>query len=318
MDKSLVPEVSIIIPAYNVALFIGETLQSVLDQEYQNFEVIVVNDGSTDDTEQIIQAFLPRFQGRLHYLKQQNAGPAAARNKAIRQAQGQFIALLDADDQWLPEYLSETINTLKSNASLDVISPNAEYFGATRLAGKTFQDVYPPIEPVTWEKLLARESKIFISSVFRREILNEVGMLDESPETIGCEDFDLWLRMGRQGHRFGFTRRVLARYRRHENSLSAEGAKICAGTIHVYEKFLQQPDISSGERQIIQKQISQEKAQMHLAKAHKFILSGKYDSARDQLKQVRQYSPRAKIAIAEFGLRLAPSWVAAYLKHSQE
>jgi glycosyltransferase involved in cell wall biosynthesis len=318
MDKSLVPEVSIIIPAYNVALFIGETLQSVLNQEYQNFEVIVVNDGSTDDTEQIIQAFLPRFQGRLHYLKQQNAGPAAARNKAIRQAQGQFIALLDADDQWLPEYLSEMIAALKSNASLGIISPNAEYFGATRLAGKTFQDVYPPIEPVTWEKLLARKSKIFISSVFRREILNEVGMLDESPETIGCEDFDLWLRMGRQGHRFSFMRRVLVRYRRHENSLSAGGVNICAGTIHVYEKFLRQPDISSDERQIIQQQISQEKAQMHLAKAHKFILSGKYDAAQDQLKQVRQYSARTKIAIAQVGLRIAPSWVAAYLRRSQE
>jgi len=98
------PLVSVIIPAYNAAVFIGETLTSVFNQSYSNYEVIVVNDGSTDTAE--LEKVLAPFRGRLVYLEQENKGPSAARNSAIGKARGEFVAFLDSDDTWLPDYLA--------------------------------------------------------------------------------------------------------------------------------------------------------------------------------------------------------------------
>src|SRR5262245_21891186 len=99
---AVTPRVSVIIPAYNVAPYIAETLDSLLAQSYADYEAIVVNDGSTDETEQVIAPYLKRFNGRLTYIKQENRGLPGARNAGMRQARGRYIVLLDGDDTWLP------------------------------------------------------------------------------------------------------------------------------------------------------------------------------------------------------------------------
>ena len=95
--------VSVIIPAYNQARFLGEAIKSVLSQTYHNFEIIVVDDGSTDDTPLVAS----QFAGRINYFRQENQGLASSRNTGIRNSSGHFIALLDSDDQWLPNYLEK-------------------------------------------------------------------------------------------------------------------------------------------------------------------------------------------------------------------
>src|SRR5580704_11335265 len=108
------PAVSVIVPAYNTAEFIAETLDSVFQQTFTNSEVIVVNDGSPD-TEKL-EAVLEPFRHRIVYLKQENRGLSGARNTAIRKARGEFLAFLDSDDMWLPKYLETQVDFLEKNS----------------------------------------------------------------------------------------------------------------------------------------------------------------------------------------------------------
>src|SRR5579864_8740685 len=111
------PQVSVVIPAYNAARFLGDAIQSVLNQTYSNFEVVVVNDGSTDDTESVVRS----FGDRLFYVKQANKGVSAARNEGIKRARGQYVAFLDSDDVWLPTKLAEQIPFLEQNPEVGLV-----------------------------------------------------------------------------------------------------------------------------------------------------------------------------------------------------
>jgi glycosyltransferase involved in cell wall biosynthesis len=101
------PTVSVVICAYNAAPFIAETLDSLFAQTFSDFEVIIVNDGSTDETATVLQPYL----SRIIYYEQPNQGPAAARNAALRLARGEFISVLDSDDLWMPNYLEKMVGS---------------------------------------------------------------------------------------------------------------------------------------------------------------------------------------------------------------
>ncbi|HVQ37505.1 MAG TPA: glycosyltransferase family 2 protein, partial [Pyrinomonadaceae bacterium] len=107
------PKVSIVMPAYNVSTYIGETLDSVFAQTWTDYEVIVVNDGSPDTVE--LERALGPYRPRIRYIKQNNLGAGAARNEGLRAAQGEFIAFLDADDLWFPNYLEEQLRFIREN-----------------------------------------------------------------------------------------------------------------------------------------------------------------------------------------------------------
>lgn len=126
--------VSVIIPTYK-ATHIGDTLESVFAQTFRDYEVIVVNDGSPE-TMQLERALL-KHENRIHYLKQNNRGVSAARNTGIRSARGEFLAFLDSDDIWLPEFLTEQLKFFAAHPSLDMACADCVYFGNTDLAGAT-------------------------------------------------------------------------------------------------------------------------------------------------------------------------------------
>jgi glycosyltransferase involved in cell wall biosynthesis len=119
MTADCPPTVSVIVPSFNTAQYIVECLGSVFAQTYQDFEVIVVNDGSPDTP--ALERALEPFRERIVYLTQKNMGLAAARNTAIRAARGRYIALLDSDDAWLPEYLEQQVAVLEQDASVDAV-----------------------------------------------------------------------------------------------------------------------------------------------------------------------------------------------------
>ncbi|PIZ44424.1 hypothetical protein COY31_02670, partial [Candidatus Wolfebacteria bacterium CG_4_10_14_0_2_um_filter_39_18] len=118
--------VSIIIPAYNAASFIGDSVRSALTQTYPNKEIVVVDDGSTDDTRAILEEYIK--SGQIKYFYQENKGPAAARNLGIKNSSGEFIAFLDADDVWLPEKLKKQIDLFK-NPKVGLVYSDMEFFG---------------------------------------------------------------------------------------------------------------------------------------------------------------------------------------------
>ncbi|HYJ47544.1 MAG TPA: glycosyltransferase family A protein, partial [Pyrinomonadaceae bacterium] len=184
------PLVSVIVPAYNVTEFIRDALDSALAQTFKDYGIIVVNDGSPDTAE--LERALEPYRASIVYLKQENRGLSGARNTAIRASKGSFIALLDADDMWLPNYLEVQVERMQADPTLDVLYPNALIFGDALEAGREFMDVCPSRGEVTFESLVTQQCTVMICSMMRRETVLNAGLFDESLRS--SEDFDLWLR----------------------------------------------------------------------------------------------------------------------------
>jgi glycosyltransferase involved in cell wall biosynthesis len=305
------PTVTIIVPAYNVAPYIGEALASVMTQTRCDYEVIVVNDGSTDDLEAAIAA----FRTRIVYIRQENGGVSAARNAALRVARGRYITLLDGDDVWMPDYLERLLGRLEADPSIDVIHPNAVVFGEPRLAGKLIQDMYPPREPITFERLLTRECMVFGSLIFKRELIDRVGMFDEGLRY--GEDFDMWLRMARLGYRFALTREPLVRYRRRAGSSSTAEVAMARAVVTAYEKILHSPDVTARERQLIPPLIAKVRADENLALSKQMILVGEFERAAHHLALANSHYRHLKLRLVAVLLRVAPSLLARLLARRQ-
>lgn len=189
------PLVSVVIPAYNAETFIAETLDSVIAQTYSNFEILVVDDGSRDRTGKIVTAYAQRDQ-RIRLLQQQNAGVAAARNLAIANSIGEFIAPLDADDVWHPENLAKQVRCLvETNAGLtyawssdiDAASQPIGGFRASRISGQVYKTL-------VCHNFIGNAS----AAIFRRSCVEQVGGYRsdfQQQGAQGCEDWDLYLRI---------------------------------------------------------------------------------------------------------------------------
>ena len=298
------PEVSVVICTYNAAPYIVETLESVFAQTYRDYEIIVVNDGSTDNTEEILAPYFDR----ILYVKQSNAGPAAARNTALRCALGRYIALLDSDDQWLPQYLETMLAQMKAAPDIDVLYPNAILFGTPQWEGKLFQDICPSRAPVTLEKFLARECNVFISAVFKRDLLDTVGMFDEN--LCGSEDFDLWLRMLQQGYRFAFLREPLARYRKRTDSLSSSSRRYFQNVLRALCKALGASSTTPAQSELILRLIRGVEAEIGLVESKQKILARDFLGAIRHLTDVLAHRSSWKLKLIAAALLLCPEFIA--------
>jgi glycosyltransferase involved in cell wall biosynthesis len=276
------PAVSVVVPAYNVSRFIAEALESVFAQTFEDFEVIVVNDGSpdTDELERALAPYLPR----LVYLKQENRGPSAARNAGIRGARGPLVALLDADDVWLPTYLEEQLRALAADPALDLVYADAEYFGESELAGRTFMQTCPSRGAVTVESLLAQRCVVITSCVVaRREVLLRAGLFNESYRR--SEDFDLWVRMAHGGARLGYQRRVLARHRMRPDSLAGDPSVMHEAALGVYTDLARTLELAPRERALAEAQAESYRSDLALVRGRRALAEGEYGRAADELRR---------------------------------
>lgn len=301
------PRVSVIIPAYNVAPFIGETLDSLFRQTYTDFEAIVVDDGSTDE----LAESLKPYKERIRCLKQPNSGPSAARNAGIASSTGTFIALLDGDDVWMPRFLETLMGRFDSEPDLDVMYPNAEYFGDSPLAGRLHQDVYPPIEPVTFEGLVTGQCHVFGSLIFKRTLLHLVGTFDETLLG-GCEDFDMWLRMTQAGARFSFTRASLVMYRRRPNGRSKDPVRPLESQLQMLEKLLVSPVTTEKQRELLLARREATAASVDLALSKECLRSEDYRGAEVRIRRANRHFRSTKLRIVALAIKIAPRVVRHY------
>ena len=297
------PLVSVIIPAYNAAAYIGGALASVFAQTFEDYEVIVVNDGSPD-TPALERALAP-YDGRIVYVEQENRGPSGARNTAIGVARGRYVALLDSDDEWLPEYLAEQVRMFEAEPRLDMVYADAELFGDSSLAGKTFMEGAPSRGPVTFESLLRYESSIITSgTVARKQALVEAGLFDEA--FVRCEDFDLWLRLAHRGGRISYQRRVLARHRAHAESLAADAIRMVEAQVGVLEKSLRLLPLTAAQRELIERQLLNCSAQIDLERGKRHFAAGEYGPAAQALRRANDFYRSRKLRLVLWALRAAP------------
>lgn len=217
------PKVSVIIPVYNCENFIEETVRSVLAQTYQDFEIIVVDDGSKDRTGEIIRNIK---DSRVVYIRQENAGVSKARNNGIQSSKGEYIALLDHDDLWLPEKLEKQIPLLENNPELGMVYSDCYIINLKgNIIGKSFRD-HPPHRGKIIPDLFLDGFIPCLTAIIRRNILDKVGLFE--PQFSIAEEYDLFRRIAEISE-VDFVDLPLAIYRVHETSFSRN-------TVRVYEE----------------------------------------------------------------------------------
>jgi len=203
------PRVSIVIPAYAAAAFIDLTLDSVAAQTFRDFEIIVVDDGSPDDTKAVVDRWLARTGTRGICVRRTNGRIAAARNTGLKAAAGELIALLDHDDLWRPEKLERCVAELDAHPGTVLVGHHTDVVEG----GKVLHiERKGPAVPAMYERLLFEGNAIAPSgAVFRRDLALAIGGFREEPQFNTVEDYDFWMRLAQKGP-FRFLDAVLSSY----------------------------------------------------------------------------------------------------------
>ena len=306
-SPALPPTVSILTPAYNSAPFIAHTIESVIRQSFSGFELLVVDDGSTDETAAVVRSFMQR-DPRIRMFTQANSGIAAARNSAIAHATGRFFALLDSDDLWLPGYLEEQLRILEQHPEIAVLSANAINLGG-------FADGEPLLPVHDWSrlrtvsllKLVQVEDSLSILSVFRREVVDAIGGFDDTMKR--SEDYDFWLRSAAAGFRIAVNPKPLGLYRRRPDSLSADEALM----LDAMRKPLAKLRATSPDRPEVQAAVDLQLARFaqraRLANARKALLDGDMGELVAQFNALASETGAVRYRIASWLSGAAPSTV---------
>jgi glycosyltransferase involved in cell wall biosynthesis len=223
------PLVSIVVPTYNQADFLREAIESVRAQTLADWEMIVVNNRSTDDTVDVVASF---NDPRIRLLEIQNDGIiAASRNLALSAARCETVAFLDSDDQWYSQKLERCLSSLND---VDVVC-HSEFW--TR-GGRPFKKVhYGPERRATFQSLLYEGNSVSTSAVVARiHLIRDVGGFSEDRSLVTAEDYDLWLSLAKAGARFRFLQDVLGEYRVHEASASSSTLRNANAILSVIER----------------------------------------------------------------------------------
>lgn len=225
-------KVSIIIPTYNHAQFLVEAASSVMAQTYCDWEAIIIDDGSTDNTVEVADSF---HDPRICYIYQKNRGLSTARNTGLRRATGEFVALLDADDVWEPTFLERMVSTLSTHATAGAGYCGFRYVDVEGSLLK--QAICKVVSPDEFRNELMLNGNWLCpcSVVVRRSAYDAVGPFDESLRA--CEDFDMWLRMS-QDHLFVGVPEILVRYRRSGNNMSDDPDRMSQARRSVLGRYL--------------------------------------------------------------------------------
>jgi glycosyltransferase involved in cell wall biosynthesis len=261
--------VSVVTPAFNAGRYLAETIESCLAQTHGNLELLIVDDGSTDDTQDIAERYA-RADSRIRVFHIANSGVAVARNVALEHARGAYVALLDSDDVWMPEFLERQLDTLSRYPAFDVVTSNAFNRGGP-FHGEGLWPVSQEIRPISLIDMIVREEAVNIFSVFRRTVIERVEGFDQN--FTGNEDYHFWLRAAVAGCRFvgDFTPRGY--YRRRTDSASANQRRMLAGILNVFNNL--RPQLPAGPAlQALDAQVQRFTTELLMAEARECVAAG--------------------------------------------
>lgn len=226
------PAVSVIIPTYQRASLVGNAVRSVLSQSYTDLEVIVVDDGSTDETSGV----LSRFGDSIRVVRQSNQGLSAARNAGIKASVGRYVAFLDDDDEWMPDRLKVQVALLEADEQIGLAFADMDAYDETdRFLGHWFAYHTPP-PLLSVETLFLYNYIPALTVIVRRSVLDDFGWFDTGLDS--CEDYDLWLRIIARHTVYKCDER-LARYRQSATGMSRDTTRMLFGLVRVKEMALE-------------------------------------------------------------------------------
>jgi len=316
MGRTRAPKVSVVIPAYDVAEFLGNAISSVLAQEYSDLEIIVVDDGSSDGTANAVPR-LPFVQ----YVRRERGGPAAARNTGLRLAQGEYIAFLDADDMWEPLSLRRRLRFMERNPRLGLVFGDVCFFDEhgvivsshlSRLRAfrqvpstESFPGCHVFLRSVAEETIM--EPFIPIDTVLvRRQSIQAVGFFDESLWV--SEDTDLWYRISRQCT-VGYIDDVLARCRRRPGSVTSDRERLLEYRLRATGKFLSHYSSTDGE---VARMLQERLGRMYVELGEQRLAHGQLRDARQCFVAGLRYRSARRSSL----LRLFASCVSSRIRRA--
>ena len=252
MTVACPPTISVLIPAYQAARFVGAAIESALAQHPAPHEVLVCNDGSTDDT----LAAIRRYQPQVIALSQPNGGEASARNTLWRAASGDYVAYLDADDIYLPGRLDAVLRLLADEPSIDIVTTDAFLMLEGQPVGRRYEGEQRFAE-TDQRKAILRGNFIFGHAVVRRSLLESVGGFDEDIRY--ATDWETWIRLILAGGRAALVPEPLAEYRLHASAMSVHRLRMSDGRVRTLAKTLDRSDLHDDERGMLQRSLAAER-----------------------------------------------------------
>lgn len=302
MGESLV---SIIIPIFNHGPYLSECVQSLIKQTYKNLEVIIVDDGSTDDTKEVISALRYEEKKSIIFISQDNAGPSSARNTGLKKAKGEFCIFLDADDYLPNTHIERMVSYMEANSNCGIAYSAGEYVGN--------QELILERDPV-WRDLgeydqlfnLVRYGNVILihAALFRREILNRVGLFDPSLRYL--EDWEFWLRCAREGLRFNYLKDIRVPYRIHLTNTTSSQEGLSLARIEVYGRLFTWNEFTPVQCGVIREKL----VETYLGLSARYVLDGKKKMAiKYGLRAVGVHKMNVRSLVYVMGLVVIPKFL---------
>lgn len=297
------PRLSVIIPSYNTAGLIAQCLDSVFGQTFRDFEVIVVNDGSPDTVQ--LEDILRPYQPKIVYIRQENKRAAGARNTAIRQAKGEFLAFLDSDDSWLPNHLASQMELFDQRPELDLVYADAEMISDGG-PSMSFMKKCPSQGEPTFDALVVERCQIPISTVVARKAsLVKAGLFDEA--LARCDDYDMWLRSAFLGAKMDYRRSSQARlYLGRPDSLGQSRSKMAEAYWKILENAAKVLPLNPEQLRLVTRRAAEIRAR-HLVEEGKLHLrQGRPEKAKELFSEANRSVPNVKVTLMIHTLQWAP------------
>lgn len=296
------PKISVVIPAYNTADYICETIESVLKQKFREHEIIVVNDGSPDTAK--LERAIKIYLEDITYIKQRNAGAGVARNTGIEHARGSIIAFLDSDDVWMPDFLASQYVFLERNG-LDMVYCDAVLFGMRSAYRQTLMETAPSEGECDFDAILDLRCNVVTSgTMVRKTAIFRAGMFEN--ERVKAEDFHLWLRIAKTGSKIGYQKKPLLKYRVHLNSLSGDAINRVERSIDAFQRVNQTIELTAEQRRSVEERISGLQADLAVEQGKSYLLKGAYQDAAEAFRTANMHRHSLKLAAISWMARLAP------------
>lgn len=292
--------VSVVVPVYNGAEYLEKTVESILAQDYQNIELILVDDGSKDDSKQLITK-LAKLELRIKPFFNTNGGVAYARNFGIKQSQGDFIAFCDQDDLWLPTKLSKQIPLFDNdNVGLVYCGAIADYVLYEKQSKPSFEGKQ---KGHVFEHLVQLNMLTCCTAVARKKYLSQVDGFDDDRALMGVDDWHLWLKLAMVCE-FDFVAEHLAVHVFHGDNYSLNDEKMHEAEIVCLEKIeqLATTDYENSNWPLI-------KQQLHIRYAYSYIFSGLYDLAGDTFIRAHKTQPNLLCYVKGLIFKYTPNFI---------
>ena len=284
--------VSVIIPTHNRADLLPETIKSVLAQTYNNIEIVVVDNGSTDNTGEVIAKM---NVAALRYYRQENSGgPAGPRNNGFKHSSGEYIAFLDSDDIWLPDKIKRQVEILENNSRVGLVFCQCKFFGE----GYHENKLYPSkaFSGNIFEKLILGNFVPTVSVLCRREALEQIGVFDENPNLRAFEDYELWIRIAYK-FQFHYINEPLCLFRVHpQNFLGMNNLKSHLGAFRALCSAINKVGFN-------ETQLKKAVGHHYLTTAMAWLENENYDNFEKFLERSIAYKPEP-LAVAIYALKL--------------